>query len=135
MSSRIKDTNTSFEVGSLPKVQGYQTELRLLFQNLITNAIKFRKRDTAPQIKISAQKEKGYWQFEVQDNGIGIADKHKKKIFVIFQRLHTRDEYDGTGIGLAHCQKIVDLHGGKIWVNSTPEKGSAFCFTIKTENE
>jgi PAS domain S-box-containing protein len=134
LSSRIKETNTRIELGKMPEVRAYRTELRLLFQNLITNAIKFRNRETAPRIKILAKKGNDCWQFEVQDNGIGIAEKHYKKIFVIFQRLHTQDEYDGTGIGLAHCQKIVDLHGGKIWVNSTLGKGSTFNFTIQIEN-
>ncbi|WP_339736286.1 PAS domain S-box protein [uncultured Sunxiuqinia sp.] len=132
LSSRIEDTRTSFEVDHLPVIRGYKTELRLLFQNLIANAIKFRKEGCQPHIKISAQQADNCSQFQVQDNGIGIADKHRQKIFVIFQRLHSRDKYEGTGIGLAHCQKIVDLHGGKIWVDSQPGEGSSFYFTIQT---
>ncbi|MBL4734790.1 MAG: hypothetical protein JKY18_05555 [Flavobacteriales bacterium] len=130
LTSIITESNTVFDIGELPQLKGYATELRLLFQNLITNAIKFHKTDTAPHVKISAQKEDGHWKFAVEDDGIGIAENQREKIFVIFQRLHGQDQYDGTGIGLAHCQKIVDLHGGKIWVDSQPNKGSTFYFTI-----
>ena len=102
----------------------------MLFQNLISNAIKFNKKDTEPLIKISAQKVIGHWKFAIKDNGIGIEDRNKEKIFIIFQRLNPSNEYEGTGIGLAHCQKIVDLHGGKIWVDSQFDKGCTFYFTI-----
>jgi signal transduction histidine kinase len=130
LASIITETNTIIEIGKLPLLNGYQTELGLLFQNLITNAIKFRKNNTQPKIIISAQKEEGYWKFSFSDNGIGIDPDHQEKIFIIFQRLHPRSEYEGTGIGLAHCQKIVDLHGGNIWVNSQLNEGSTFYFTI-----
>jgi two-component system CheB/CheR fusion protein len=126
----IAETDTTLEVGNLPQVQGYETELRLLFQNLIENAIKFRKNGNAPHIKVSAQQEDGYWKFAVQDNGIGIAEQHQERIFQIFQRLHPRDQYEGTGIGLSHSQKIVELHGGSIWVESQLNQGSTFYFTI-----
>lgn len=125
----IKETRTTIEVGDLPTVKGFPTELRLLFQNLISNGIKYRKNGVAPIIKISAKKQDG-WTFSVQDNGIGIAENQKDKIFIIFQRLHTQKEYAGTGIGLAHCKKIIDLHKGDIWVDSKPEQGSIFYFTI-----
>jgi signal transduction histidine kinase len=130
LSSIITETNTIIEISELPLLKGYQTELGLLFQNLITNAIKFRKKNTHPKITITAQKEEGHWKFSFTDNGIGIDFEHQEKIFVIFQRLHPRSEYEGTGIGLAHCQKIVDLHGGTIWVNSKLNEGSTFHFTI-----
>lgn len=129
LQSLINDTNTTINVGELPKVQGFQTELRLLFQNLISNGIKFSKPGIAPEITISAEEGDG-WTFTVQDNGIGIAEEHKDKIFNAFQRLHTRTEYEGTGIGLAHCKKIIDLHKGKLWVTSTPGEGSIFSFRI-----
>lgn len=129
----IECTNTSIEVDELPKVKAYETELRLLFQNLISNAIKFRKEGVAPKVKISAQKKDG-WTFSIQDNGIGIEDKHKDKIFRIFQRLHSDSEYKGTGIGLAHCKKIVDLHNGKIWIDSNIGEGSTFHFSIPNQS-
>lgn len=126
----IAENEATFEVGDLPNLNGNKTELRMLFQNLISNAIKFRKEGTPPRIKITAKKAGSHWQFAVKDNGIGIDDSYKGKIFLIFQRLHTNQEYEGTGIGLAHCKKIVELHGGKIWVESEPNKGSTFYFTL-----
>jgi len=126
----ITDTTATIQAESLPVIYGYSTEIQLLFQNLVMNAIKFRKKDIAPEIKISAQLIKGNWQFTFTDNGIGIDEKHSERIFIIFQRLHTRGEYQGSGIGLSHCKKIVELHGGKIWVNSTPGEGSTFNFTL-----
>jgi len=129
LAAAITETNTSFNIGELPQLKGYKTELRLLFQNLISNAIKFCKPGTTPKINISAKEENG-WTFTIRDNGIGIADNHKEKIFLIFQRLHNKNDYEGTGIGLAHCQKIIELHGGKIWVDSQPNKGSTFYFNI-----
>jgi light-regulated signal transduction histidine kinase (bacteriophytochrome) len=91
----ISESNTSFEVENLPKLRGYETELRLLFQNLISNAIKFKKSGVAPRIRISAEKGNG-WTFAIQDNGIGIAEDHQERIFTIFQRLHSKSEYEGT---------------------------------------
>lgn len=128
-STKLADTNTTLQVGDLPEINGYKTEIRLLFQNLISNAIKFRKPDVAPVVKVSAEQNNG-WTFKVEDNGIGIAEQHKEKVFKIFKRLHSETEYEGSGIGLAHCKKIVDLHKGKIWVESVPGEGSAFYFTI-----
>ncbi len=130
LANRIEQTHAEIQLGKLPTLTGYQTEMRLLFQNLISNALKFRKEGDMPQIKISASKKQGEWLFSIQDNGIGIADEHKEKIFIIFQRLHSRKRFNGTGIGLAHCHKIVDLHGGRIWVDSKPGDGSVFYFTI-----
>ncbi|MCI2227631.1 ATP-binding protein [Polaribacter sp. MSW13] len=133
LNTTISQTNTKIEAKKLPELKGYETAIRLLFQNLITNAIKFRQKDRSPIIKISAKQKGNIWEFCVEDNGIGIAKEFQKKIFAIFQRLHLKDEYEGTGIGLAHCQKIANLHGGEIWVESSPMKGSKFYFTILNE--
>jgi signal transduction histidine kinase/ligand-binding sensor domain-containing protein len=130
ISAAIKDSNTKVEYAALPVIYGYPTEVKLLFQNLVLNAIKFRKTDVAPQIKITVEKKNDHYQFAISDNGIGIEEKYFNRIFDIFQRLHTRDEYSGSGIGLAHCKKIVELHHGKIWVESIPGEGSIFYFTL-----
>jgi ligand-binding sensor domain-containing protein/signal transduction histidine kinase len=130
----ISEAGAAITYEPLPVIKGYTTELKQLFQNLITNAIKFRNKETSPEINISVQKGEGCWQFAFKDNGIGIEEKHKEKIFVIFQRVHTRTEYEGSGIGLSHCKKIVELHHGKIWVKSEPGKGSTFYFTLAAEH-
>lgn len=126
----IRDFNAEIIYGDLPVINGYPTELKQLFQNLLINAIKFSRKDIAPKINISVNKTDGYWKFAFADNGIGIEKIHQERIFVIFQRLHTRSEYKGSGIGLSHCKKIVELHHGKIWVESEPGNGSIFYFTI-----
>jgi len=100
-----------------------------VFQNLISNAIKFQ-RENGPNIHVSAQNERREWVFSIRDNGIGIDRQYADRIFIIFQRLHTRQEYPGTGIGLALCKRIVERHGGKIWFESEPGKGTTFFFTI-----
>ena len=123
-------SNAIIEVGEMPTLYVYETEMRQLFQNLITNAIKFQKPDTQPKIKILSKKIKGKWNFVISDNGIGIESAYFEKIFDIFQRLHTSKEYEGSGIGLANCKKIVQLHQGEIWLKSQPEHGSTFYFTI-----
>jgi len=126
----IRDFNAEIIYGDLPVINGYPTKMKQLFQNLLINAIKFSKKEVAPDINISVNKTDGYWKFAFSDNGIGIEKIHQERIFVIFQRLHTRSEYNGSGIGLSHCKKIVELHHGKIWVESEPGKGSTFYFTI-----
>lgn len=130
LGAAIEETGADIKADPLPVIDGFQTEIKLLFQNLAVNALKFRRKDVQPRIKISAKKRSDSWQFSFADNGIGIAKEHNERIFVIFQRLHTRNEYEGSGIGLSHCKKIVELHKGKIWLESEPGKGTTFYFTI-----
>ena len=126
----ILENKATITTSQLPVVMADELQLEQLFQNLISNAIKFRTRE-APQIHISAaQNQTNEWVFSVQDNGIGIEKEYAERIFVIFQRLHTRDKYSGTGIGLAICKKIVERHNGQIWLESQPGQGSTFYFTI-----
>ncbi len=115
----------------MPLIRAARTPISQLFQNLITNALKYQSPDQRPEIKITATEYPSYWQFAVADNGIGIEKEYFEKIFVIFQRLHHRNEYSGTGIGLSICKKIVDMHNGKIWVESLRGRGSTFFFTIE----
>jgi signal transduction histidine kinase len=126
----IEETNTNILCGEMPEVKAVPSFLVQLFQNLFSNAIKFRHPDSRPVILVNSEERDMEWVFSVQDNGIGIADEHKERIFVIFQRLHTRAKYEGTGIGLAICQKIVAQLGGKIWVESQPGLGCTFFFSI-----
>lgn len=120
----------------LPEVEGDATLLTMLWQNLIGNAIKFARADTVPEVSISVQhRPDGMWHVCVQDNGIGIGEEFAEKIFVIFQRLHARDEYTGTGIGLALCKKIVEYHGGQIWLDTTYAGGARFSFTVPVIGE
>ncbi len=130
----IAESQTIVEHDPLPIVQGDVMQLTQVFQNLIGNAIKFRGRE-APKIHVGARRENGEWVFHVRDNGIGIAPKNFERIFILFQRLHTRQEYAGTGMGLAICKKIIERHGGRIWVESKPGEGTTFFFTIPAKNE
>ena len=125
----IDESQAKISAHGLPAVEGDPVQLTQLFQNLIGNAIKFRG-ELPLKVRVGATKEGGAWQFSVSDNGIGIAPKDFERIFVIFQRLHARKKYPGTGIGLAVCKKIVERHGGRIWVESEPGKGTTFYFTI-----
>lgn len=130
LGTSIEETGAEIRSESLPVINGYQTEIKQLFKHLTYNAIKFRQKNIPPCIRITARKKRDNWQFAFTDNGIGIAKEHNERIFVIFQRLHTRNEYKGSGIGLSHCKKIVELHKGKIWLESEPGKGTTFYFTI-----
>ena len=127
----IKENNASIYYKNLPKVFGLEVELKQLFQNLISNGLKFKNKDISPEIEINVIDKSDYWLFSVKDNGIGMDEKHFKRVFVIFQRLNNRKLYSGTGIGLSICRKIVDLHNGDIWIESELGKGSVFNFTIK----
>lgn len=128
---RVEETGASLTFDPLPTVNGDSFQLIRLFQNLIENALKFKATDRKPIIHVSVQEKEHEWQFSIADNGIGIDNKFYTRIFVIFQRLHARDEYEGTGLGLAICKKIVERHGGEIWVESEEGKGSTFYLTIK----
>lgn len=125
----IEDSGATVTCDKLPTVYGDPVQLGQLFQNLIGNALKFRGEDP-PRVHVGAERREDEWVFEVRDNGIGIAPEYADRIWVIFQRLHSRDEYPGTGIGLAICKKIVERHGGHITVDSGPGSGSTFRFTI-----
>lgn len=128
----IKETETGIDVerGSLPTVMGDKGQLGRLLQNLIGNAIKYRKTDHKPFVRISASRKDDHWLFAVTDNGIGIEPEHFDRIFRVFQRLHGHGQYEGSGIGLAICKKIVERHGGVIWVGSTFGEGTTFFFTL-----
>ena len=125
----IKESGAVVAGADLPVVRADRTQLAQILQNLIGNAIKFHGEET-PAISVQVEKADQQWRFSVSDNGIGIAPEHAENIFVIFQRLHTRSEYPGNGIGLSICKKIVERNGGKIWVESQPGCGSAFRFTL-----
>jgi light-regulated signal transduction histidine kinase (bacteriophytochrome) len=125
----IDDTGAELEVDPLPMVNGNASALRQLFQNLIANALKFVG-DGPPRIRIWAAEVPEGWRFTIRDNGIGIDSRQAERIFGMFTRLHSGDRYPGTGVGLALCQRIVDVHGGRIWVEPAPGGGSQFMFTI-----
>lgn len=125
----IEEAEASVTHAPLPVVRADPTQLAQLFENLLANAIKFRGTDPL-RVHVSAEPRGEMWAFRVRDNGIGIAPEHAPRIFEIFQRLHTREEYEGTGIGLAICKRIVERHGGEIWVRSTPGRGASFHFTL-----
>ena len=131
----IEDSQAKIDVDALPTVMADDVRMVQLFQNLIGNAIKFRREDVTPHIRISAKKEGDKWLIAVEDNGIGLDSQYAERIFVLFQRLHTKEEYAGTGIGLAMCRRIVELHGGQITVESKLGQGAIFRFTLPVIEE
>jgi PAS domain S-box-containing protein len=133
LASRIAETGAEVTAPQpLPRVMADRTQLVQLFQNLIGNALKFCK-DHAPQVRVEATHAAGWWRFSVTDNGIGIAPEYRAQLFVVFKRLHTRREYPGTGIGLAICKRIVERHSGEIGIESAPDGGTVFWFTLPEE--
>lgn len=129
LSTAIEESGAQISATAMPVVTGDPVPLVHLFQNLISNALKYRSEAT-PRVRITAREDGGQWLFSVEDNGIGIPEQFQTQIFGIFKRLHDRSEYPGTGIGLAICQKIVERYGGRIWVESEPGAGSTFFFTL-----
>ncbi|MEW5803440.1 MAG: ATP-binding protein [bacterium] len=134
LQTAITESNAVIIHESMPTLMADGSQMVQLFQNLISNAIKFRSQEQ-PLIQVSAESQEGAWVFSVHDNGIGIDPEYFGRIFTIFQRLHNKAEYPGTGIGLAICKRIVERHGGRIWVNSEPGKGSTFYFTIPKDGK
>ncbi len=126
----LEEHKGSITYGELPQLVGNKAQIYQLFQNLINNGLKYHKPNTKPHIHIGVESKETHWKFWVSDNGIGMKQRHIKKIFDVFQRLHSRDEYAGTGIGLSICKKVIERHGGKIWVDSEPGEGSTFYFTL-----
>jgi signal transduction histidine kinase len=133
LKTAVQDTSAAVTRGSLPDVPILPVHLSQVFQNLIGNAIKYRRREESPRVHVDAVPGQSMWQFSVADNGIGIDEKYTDQIFGVFKRLHTTEEYSGTGMGLAICQKYVERAGGRIWVESQPGRGSTFYFTLPAE--
>jgi chemotaxis family two-component system sensor kinase Cph1 len=129
LENAIRDNEAFVTYDPLPTVMANATQMSQLLQNLVDNAVKYRS-TRPPRVHVSARQQNSEWVFSIADNGIGIDLQYAEKIFIMFQRLHTREEYPGTGIGLAICKKIVERHGGRIWVESEPGKGATFFFTL-----
>lgn len=130
LAAAVTESNAEITRDDLPVVLGDETQLAQVFQNLLGNALKFRKPGTPPRVHVSVNPQGREWIFAVRDNGIGIDARYADRIFLIFQRLHSREEYPGTGIGLSLCKRIIERHGGRIWVESEQGQGSVFFFTI-----
>ncbi len=130
LGKQIEEKGAIITAPPLPVISTFKTPVRQVFQNLISNSLKYQQKDVQPCVTISFTETNDHWQFSVADNGIGISEKYFEKIFVLFQRLHNKDEYSGTGIGLAITKKIIENMGGEIWVNSEVGKGTTFYFTI-----
>lgn len=128
--AEIEATDATIDLDPLPIIMGHPTDIKQVFQNLIGNGLKYRRREVAPHISVRAREEADQFQFSVSDNGIGIDGKYFNHVFQLFQRLHGRSEYAGTGIGLATCKKVVEIYGGKIWLDSTVGAGTTFYFTL-----
>lgn len=133
--AEINKKNANIQFDNLPVIQAVPVSMKLLFQNLIGNALKYNSKDEVPVIVVNGREKEDEWEFSVQDNGIGIFPDSYEKIFQLFQRIHSSDYARGVGMGLAICKKIVEQHGGRIWVSSNPGKGSSFYFTILKNNQ
>lgn len=131
LSELIKDKNAQIEIDPLPTIFGEKEQIGMVFYNLVNNGMKFNKKEQPTiHIKHHEHAEQGFWKFSVKDNGIGIKPQYQQQIFEIFKRLHNKRDFEGTGIGLSVCQKIIYRHGGKIWLESIPGEGTTFYFTI-----
>lgn len=130
MNGSVENADAVIEVGSMPKLKANKNELKRVFQNLIGNSIKYKRVDASPQIIVSAEKAGGSWQFSVKDNGIGINEKDIPRAFQLFRQLHAKDTYEGMGLGLSIAKRVIELHGGKIWLESTIGQGTTFFFTL-----
>ncbi len=130
LQEEISETKATLKVAELPTLMGHPTDMKQLFQNLLSNSLKYRWTGVNPMIKIWGEEQGESYLLAISDNGIGIDKQFFDRIFQLFQRLHGRSQYPGTGIGLATCKKIIDLYGGKIWLDSTPGEGSTFYLTI-----
>jgi light-regulated signal transduction histidine kinase (bacteriophytochrome) len=134
LAAQIAEAHATVTRGpDLPSVLVDPSQLRQVFQNLVANALKFHAPDRAPRVHVKAEKSGTDWVFAIEDNGIGIEPQYAERIFQLFQRLHSQAEYPGTGIGLAICKKIIERHGGRIWLESKPGEGTTFFFTIPVE--
>ncbi|MEV6605666.1 ATP-binding protein [Kutzneria sp. NPDC051319] len=134
LDTMIEETGAQIEAGPLPSVRGEPALLAAVFQNLLGNAVKFHGEDP-PKVTLSASRDDDVWTFTCADNGIGIEPEYADRVFVIFQRLHPKDAYPGTGIGLAMCRKIIEYHGGRIWLDTDAERGTVFRFTLPVVEE
>ena len=135
LTASVNDSGAMIHFEDMPVLDADPAQMLQLFQNLIGNAVKFRKEEEPPVIKICAINNNAHWQFSVEDNGIGIDEQYSEKIFVIFKKLHSKVRFEGTGIGLAIAKKIVERHGGNIWFESAPGKGTTFYFTLQPANK
>jgi PAS domain S-box-containing protein len=135
LEQRIQESKASVTHDPLPKLPADQGQMVRLFQNLVGNALKYQQPDVLPEIHVSAQQRGSEWVITVQDNGIGFDQKHANEIFTPFKRLHSAHDYEGTGVGLAICRRIVEGHGGRIWAESQPEQGASFRFALPLEGK
>lgn len=135
LEGEIESKDAKIDIGKLPEINAVPVTFRMLMQNLISNALKYQETGKRPEIQINSHETKHHWEFSIKDNGIGIDPEYHDEIFSLFRRLHTKDTYQGSGIGLAICKKIVEQHGGRIWTESEENKGSIFYFTISKNNQ
>ncbi len=130
MNGSVHSTDTTFDIGPMPIIYANKHELKRVFQNLISNSIKYKRKDVAPNISVSAKKKGGKWLFALRDNGMGISQKDIPRAFQLFRQLHSNELYEGMGLGLSITRRVVELHGGKIWLESEVGQGTTFYFTL-----